>query len=122
MFSSTKDRKIFRKIGRSDVRDVQSKNTIKKTLFWLRGVDGTTKSLEFTVQFTDMDKATMAEVLCSHIMDMRRQDGNNYEISSVVNFFSLVGKYIRENNLGTIDEDVEFKILREVRNAKLKKS
>ena len=38
----------------------------------------------------------------------------------VVNFFSLVGKYVTENNLGNIDEDVEFNILREVRNAKLK--
>ena len=102
------------------IRAAQTESTIKKTQFWLRKVQETANGLGITEEFRDMDKATMTQVLCSHLMEMRRQDGENYEISSVSNFFSLVGKYMRENNLGNIEEDEEFKLLREVKNAKIK--
>ena len=52
-------------------------------------------------------------------MAMKRDDGTNYELSSINNFSSLVGKWLKDNGMADIDGDA-FKTYQEVKKAKLK--
>ena len=55
--------------------------------------------------------------MISYLMaEKRRRDGTNYELSSINNFVSLFGKWLKENGVADPDGDA-FKTFHEVKKA-----
>ena len=101
------------------IEDNTSKSTLQKTEFWLKKLQDHGETIGCPKLIKDQSEQEIAKLMCSYMMSMKREDGTNYEISSVTNFSSLVGKWLKENKLADVDGDL-FKTYQDVKKAKLR--
>ena len=101
------------------IEDNVSMNTKKKTEFWLKKLQEHAQEIGFSQDIKTLSESQAANLMCSYLMSMKRDDGTNYELSSVNNFSSLIGKWLKDNEVGDIEGNA-FKTYQEVKKAKLK--
>ena len=49
------------------------------------------------------------------MIDAKKDDGGNYETSTIHTFSTLIGRYLKYNKLGNLDTDEEFQGARDVK-------
>ena len=77
------------------------------------------KNFVYKKKITELSEPHIASVMCSYSIAMKRDDGTNYELSSINNFSSLIGKWLKDNGMAEIDGDV-FMTYQEDKEVKLK--
>lgn len=104
------------------VDDTKSRQTQLKSDFWIGKLKAESLSLGFGSNLLNLSARELNAVLSSYAISMTRNDGGDYEVSSVHNMFSLVTRYFKDNNYPfDIDLDAAFKGSREAKAAKVKK-
>ena len=124
MDRAERERKIENILEKTNIETEAAKNvsTVQKVEFWVRKIEAEGSQLGLGDKILDMDPRSLNAVLCSFISSSKRNDGEDYEISSIHNMFSLLGKYLRENRYPKdIETDDEFRSAREAKSTKVKK-
>ena len=105
---------------REFIQSSRSKETTRKIEFWLTRLTEHGKTIGINEGLTNLSKNKWNSLLCSFLIEAKRDNGQNYETSTLHSFFSLVGRYMKDNKIGNLDSDQEFQGARDVKGAKLK--
>ena len=114
-FGETEDDKI-----REFVQSSRSEETARKSEFWVNRLEEYGKKIEINGDLKIISKTAWNSLLCSFMVDAKKEDGENYETSTIHTFFSLVGRYMKDNKIGDLATDQDFQGARDVKKAKLK--
>lgn len=106
---------------RKFIQASRSQETVRKTDHWIRRLQDHSKKLNGDKPLTSLNKAEINSLLCSFLMDVKKNDGDNYETNTIHCMFSVINRFIKDNKLGDLEEDQEYQGARDVKKAKLKK-
>lgn len=82
----------------------RSESTVKKTSFWIRKLQEEAERVGLKGDLLKMEPKKLDAALSSLILSMKRGDGGDYEVSTVHCMFSLIARFLKENNY---QEDLE---------------
>ena len=87
----------------------KNKNTMNATNAWHRNYERWAKETGRPLNLLNMEKIELNNILESYFAEAVRQDGKQYEPSSLGNMQSGIDRYLRENgSVISIMKDVEF--------------
>lgn len=104
---ATKEDNIIEKIQKeaTEERDqIRSESTVKKTSFWVKKLQEEARKVGLKGEVLEMEPKKLDAVLSSLILTTKRGDGEDYEISTIHCMFSLIARFLKENNY---PEDLE---------------
>ena len=99
---------------------MKSKETTRKTCHWIKKLEAHAVAIGQDGPLLSFGKETLNKILCSFIMSLKKENGDEYEIPTMHTAMSILKKHLKDNKCGNIEEDDEFRGVRDVRDAKLK--
>ena len=70
--------------------------------------------------FEQLSSAELNTLLCSFLIDAKKDNGDNYETTTIHCMFSIIGRFFKDHGLGDLEKDTEYQGGRDVNKAKLK--
>ena len=67
-----------------------------------------------------LEKADLNQLLYSFIIQAKKNNGENYEVTSMRSMFSLLGRFVKDITKGNVDQDAEYRGFCDVKRAKIK--
>ena len=67
----------------------------------------------------DLPKEQLNQLLCSFVIHAEKDNGEEYEVSSVKSLFSMLGSYVKSIQKGDVDQDGEYRGFCDVKKAKV---
>ena len=98
----------------------RSHETIRKMDFCMNRLEAHGKTLGITTPLVQLSKPEWNTLICSFLIEAKRETGQNYETSTIHSLFSLITRFLKDNRIGNLDSDAEFQGARDVKRAKLK--
>ena len=91
-FGETEDEKI-----KEFIQSSRSKETVRKSQFWLTKLQEHAKKIGISGDLTGLNKTTWNSLLCSFLINAKKEDGENYETNTIYTLFSLIGRFMKDN-------------------------
>ena len=124
--SKNEEEKIVKRIydeTKKAIENAKNQATVKKTTYWIAKLDKEAASLGLKGELLTMTPSTLNAVISSYLLSMKREDGEDFEPSSIHNMFSIVGKYLGDHRYGAdLEKDEVFRSAREAKATKVKKN
>ena len=105
---------------RKFVESSRSKETNRKTELWIIRFKQHCEKQHGVAVFDNLNKTELNTLLCSFIIEAKKQNGDGYETTTIHCMFSVIGRFFKDHQLGEMENDTEFQGARDVKKAKLK--
>ena len=104
----------------SFVENSKSKETLRKSDQCVRKFKAFVEASGTSSPIENLEKKDINQLLCTLLIQLKKEDGSNYEINSMKTMFSMLGGFVKRIGRGNVEEDHEYVGFRDVKKAKVK--
>ena len=101
------------------IKSARSEETVRKNDETIKKLKSFATDTGITCPLESMEKADLNQLLCSLIIQAKN-NGENYEVTSMRSMFSLLGIFVNDIARGNVDQDAEYRGFCDVKRAKIK--
>ena len=81
------------------------KETKRKIEFWVGRLRDHGRQIGKDKEIVSMTKEELNDLICSFLIDAKKQDGSSYETSTIANFMGVMNRFVKDNKLGDLERE-----------------
>ena len=91
------------------IRETKCGETLRKSDHVVRKLKAFAVKSGLTSTVEDLPKQQLNQLLCSFVIHAKKENGEDYEVSSIKSLLSMFGSYVKLIQKGDVDQDGEYR-------------